>query len=80
MYIYLTMVSILLNVLLQVMVGASSKMELNSWDILLPQSNRPNAWQTAKPITKISESTYPFAENKIRPTSGEVRLYVNVCT
>ena len=61
--------------LLQNMIGAISKKELDSWDALLPISNTPDAWQTAEPITKISESIYPFDENRIRPSSGEVRRY-----
>ena len=79
MYMYLTMLSIILSILLQNMIGASSKKELNSCDALLPLSNTPNAWQTAKPITKISESIYPFDKNKIRPSIKKVRHYVNVC-
>ena len=77
------------------MIGASSKKEFSSCDGLLPSSNTPDtwqigdtllplsstpdAWQTAEPITKISESIYPFDENRIRPSSKEVRRYVNVC-
>jgi len=59
------------------MIGASSKKELKSCDGLLPVSNTPDAWQTAEPIKKISESIYPFDENRIRPSSGEVRRCSN---
>ena len=57
------------------MVGASSKRELKSRDLLLPLSDTPDAWQTAESVTKISETPYPFDENGIRPTSKEVRHY-----
>ena len=58
------------------MVGASSKKELNSRDTMLPLSDTPDAWQTAEPVTKISETKYPFDENGIRPSSKEVRLKI----
>lgn len=54
------------------MVGASSKRELNHLDVMLPLSNSPDAWRTAEPVTKITESIFPFAEDGIRPTEKEV--------
>ena len=70
------------------MVGASSKRELKSRDTMLPLSNTPDAWQTAEPVTKISEPKYPFDENGVRPTIKEVHktlvikimcIYIYIC-
>lgn len=55
------------------MVGASSKREIGSHGMMLPLSDSPDAWRTADPVTKITETPCPFDENGKRPTEKEVR-------
>ena len=55
------------------MVGASSKRELDNGDAMLPLSDSPDAWKTAKPLTEIYETQCPFDKDGLRPTEKEVR-------
>ena len=57
------------------MVGVTSVKELtfDHHDTMLLLSNTADAWKTAGPVTKITDSLYPFNKNKSRPTAKEVR-------
>ena len=56
------------------MIGTSSKKELDHRNTMLPLNNDfPDVWKTAGPVTKISESPFPFDDNGQRPTANEVR-------
>ena len=67
-------------ILLQRMVGASSKREIDSsGNLLLPLADTPDAWMTAGPVTKITSTPCPFDENGRRPTEKEVRYWYCIC-
>jgi len=40
---------------------------------MLLLSKTADAWKTAGPVTKITDSPYPFNKNTSRPTAKEVR-------
>ena len=55
------------------MVGVSNKKELGQLDTLLPLNPSFDVWREALPVTKITESMYPFDDDGKRPTVNEVR-------
>ena len=59
--------------ILQRMVGASSKREIDRRNLLLPLADTPDAWKTASPVTLITSTPCPFDQNGRRPTEKEVR-------
>ena len=58
---------------LQKMVGVSNKKELGQLDTLLPLNPSSDVWREALPVTKITDSMYPFDDGGKRPTVDEVR-------
>jgi len=55
------------------MVGVSNKKELGQLDTLLPLNPSSDVWREALPVTKITDSMYPFDDEGKRPTVNEVR-------
>ncbi|XP_065899174.1 BAI1-associated protein 3-like [Dysidea avara] len=51
------------------MVGMSSKIELGQLDTMLPLNPSIDVWREAQPVTKITDSLYPFGK---RPTVNEL--------
>ena len=62
-----------LNFLLQEMIGVCSKKEYGQLDTMLPLNPSTDVWREAQPVTKITDSVYPFGDDGKRPTSDEVR-------
>ena len=58
---------------LQNMMGISSMKEFSYHAAMLLLSDDTDAWRTAEPVTKITDTTYPFTETRDRPTTKEVR-------
>ena len=63
---------------LQKMDGVCSKKELSQLDTMLPLNPSTDEWKEAQPVTKISDSMYPFSTDKKRPTINEVRCAYGV--
>ena len=57
------------------MVGMSSKIELGQLDTMLPLNPSIDVWREAQPVTKITDSLYPFGK---RPTVNEVSQTFNI--
>ena len=57
----------------QKMVGVCSKKELDQLDTMLPLNPSTDVWREAQPVTKITDSVYPFDLDGKRPTVIEVR-------
>jgi len=62
--------------LLQKMVGVCSKKELGQLNTMLPLNPSTDVWKEAHPVTKITDSVYPFDDDGQRPTPNEVRMHI----
>ena len=63
---------------LQKMVGGYSKKELSQLDTFLPLNPSSDVWREALPVTRITDSMYPFDDDGKRPTKAEVFNIDNV--
>ena len=59
--------------LLQKMPDTGYEKELDQLDTMLPLNPSTDVWREAQPVTKITDSVYPFNAKKTRPTENEVR-------
>ena len=55
------------------MAGVCSKKQLGQLDTMLPLNPSTDVWREAQPVTKITDSLYPFGGDGKRPTVNEVR-------
>jgi len=62
------------------MAGLGNKKELGQLDTMLPLTPSTDMWREALPVTKITDSMYPFGDdNSKRPTVNEVRYVLYTC-
>ncbi|XP_065899176.1 BAI1-associated protein 3-like isoform X2 [Dysidea avara] len=54
------------------MVGVCSKKQLGQLDTMLPLNPSTDVWREAQPVTKITDSLYPFGGDGKRPTVNEL--------
>jgi len=63
------------------MTGLGNRKELGHLDTMLPLNPSTDVWKEAQPVTKITDSMYPFGDDySKRPTINEVRYVLYVCT
>jgi len=58
-------------------IGMCSKKELGQLDTMLPLNPSTDMWRKAHPVTKNTDSMYPFSCDRKRPSINEVRLHLN---
>ena len=59
--------------LLQTIIGLKTTKELDHFDAMLPLDLSSNAWKEAEAVTRITESLYPFENDRKRPSAKQVR-------
>ena len=72
--------SVCVLILLQKYIRKSSRKSVGRLKTLLPLNPSSDVWKEALPVTKITDSMYPFDDDGKRPTKVEVRPTLNIYT
>ena len=55
------------------MIGMKTTKELDHFDVMLPLDLSSDTWKEAEAVTRITETMYPFENDRKRPSVKEVR-------